>query len=117
MVIATYKEIKYSIPVLAGVVLDVAEVDFEVDFVEVEVTSVVDGFAEVVEVLDDEAVVELVVATGRHWPVIVSREIYISRRVHTVPRVVVCTHVARDTRSRAGPSYDLVSISRFVKNI
>ena len=84
----TYNEIKYSIPVLAGALLEVADVDFEIDFVEVEVTSVVDGFAEVVEVLDvvevfevvevldDEAVVELVVdvSTGRHWPAIVSRE-------------------------------------------
>lgn len=82
----TYNEIKYSIPVLAGALLEVADVGFEVDFVEVEVTSVVDGFdeavevldtvevLEVVEVLDDEAVLELVVdvSTGRHWPAIVS---------------------------------------------
>ena len=82
----TYNEIKYSIPVLAGALLEVADVDFEVDFDEVEVTSVVDGFdeavevldtvevLEVVEVLDDEAVLELVVdvSTGRHWPAIVS---------------------------------------------
>ena len=71
---------------LAGALLEVADVGFEVDFVEVEVTSVVDGFdeavevldtvevLEVVEVLDDEAVLELVVdvSTGRHWPAIVS---------------------------------------------
>ena len=82
----TYNEIKYSIPVLAGALLEVADVGFEVDFDEVEVTSVVDGFdeavevldtvevLEVVEVLDDEAVLELVVdvSTGRHWPAIVS---------------------------------------------
>ena len=76
----TYNEIKYSIPVLAGVLLEVADVGFEVDFVEVEITSVVDGFdeavevLEVVEVLDGEAVLELVVdvSTGRHWPAIVS---------------------------------------------
>ena len=80
----TYNEIKYSIPVLAGALLEVADVGFEVDFVEVEVTSVVDGFAVLVEVLvdealvgevvDDEAVLELVVdvSTGRHWPAIVS---------------------------------------------
>lgn len=77
----TYNEIKYSMPVLAGALLEVADVGFEVGFVEVEVTSVVDGFAEVVEVLDDEVldsevldgevVAELVVDvwTGRHWPV------------------------------------------------
>ena len=78
----TYNEIKYSIPVLAGAVLEVAVVGFEVGFVDVEVTSVVDGFTGVVEVLDDEglddgAVVELVVVdvpTGRHWPAIVSGE-------------------------------------------
>ena len=65
---------------LAGVLLEVADVGFEVDFVEVEITSVVDGFdeavevLEVVEVLDGEAVLELVVdvSTGRHWPAIVS---------------------------------------------
>jgi len=39
-------------PVLAGALLEVAVVVFEVGFVEVEVTSVVDGFAEVVEVLE-----------------------------------------------------------------
>ena len=50
--VVTYNEIKYSIPVLAGAVLEVAVVGFEVDFVEVEVASVVDGFADVVEVLD-----------------------------------------------------------------
>lgn len=48
----TYNEIKYSMPVLAGALLEVAVVVFEVGFVEVEVTSVVDGFAEVVEVLE-----------------------------------------------------------------
>ena len=48
----TYNEIKYSMPVLAGAALEVAVVGFEVDFVEVAVTSVVDGFADVVEVLD-----------------------------------------------------------------
>lgn len=72
----TYNEIKYSMPVLTGAVLEVADVGFEVGFVEVEVTSVVDGFTKVVEVLDDEVldgevVAELVVdvSTGRHWPV------------------------------------------------
>jgi hypothetical protein len=45
--VVTYNEIKYSIPVLAGAVLEVAVVGFEV-----EVASVVDGFADVVEVLD-----------------------------------------------------------------
>jgi hypothetical protein len=77
----TYNEIKYSMPVLTGAVLEAAVVGFEVGFVEVEVTSVVDDFTEVVEVLDDEVLdndvldeevaVELVVdvSTGRHWPV------------------------------------------------
>ena len=51
-------------PVLAGALLEVAVVVFEVGFVEVEVTSVVDGFTEVV----------VDVATGRHWPMIISRE-------------------------------------------
>jgi hypothetical protein len=85
-VAVTYNEIKYSMPVLAGAVLEVTLVAFDVDFVEAEVTSVVDGFADVEEVLDDEVldgeavddetVVELVVdvATRTHWPaIIVSR--------------------------------------------
>jgi hypothetical protein len=58
--VVTYNEIKYSIPVLAGAVLEVAVVGFEVDFVEVEVTSVVDGFADVVEVLDVVEVFDVV---------------------------------------------------------
>jgi len=58
--LVTYNEIKYSIPVLAGAVLEVAVVGLEVDFVEAEVTSVVDDFAGVAEVLDVEEVLDVV---------------------------------------------------------
>jgi len=71
--LVTYNEIKYSMPVLAGAALEVADVGFEVDF-ELEVTSVVDGFTDVVGVLVDDVLVEEV--AGIHWPKIVSREVY-----------------------------------------
>ena len=73
--IATYNEIKYSIPVLAGAVLVLADVETEADFVEVIVASVVDNFNEVVEVLVDDTVVALgfdVSTPGIHWPEVVS---------------------------------------------
>ena len=74
--------------VLAGALLEVADVDLEIGLVQVEVTSVVDGFVEVgevldvvevldvEEVLDDDAMVGLLVdvSTGRQWPAIVSGE-------------------------------------------
>jgi hypothetical protein len=66
-------------PVLAGAVLEVALVAFDVDFVEAEVTSVEEVLDDEVldgEAVDDETVVELVVdvATRTHWPaIIVSR--------------------------------------------
>jgi len=69
-----YNEIRYWMPVLAGAVLEVAVVGFGVDFVEVEVTSVVAGSTGTSEVLDDEAVVDLVVDPGTHWPEVVSGE-------------------------------------------
>lgn len=72
--VVTYNEIKYWMPVLAGAVPEVAVVGFEVDFVEVEVTSVVAGSTGASEVLDDEAVVDLVVNPGTHWPEVVSGE-------------------------------------------
>jgi len=71
--LVTYNEIKYSMPVLAGAALEVADVGFEVDF-ELEVTSVVDGFTDVVGVLVDDVLVEEV--AGIHWPKIVSGEVY-----------------------------------------
>jgi len=43
--------------VTAGAALELVEL--EVDFVEIEVASVVEGFTEVVEILDDEVFVEL----------------------------------------------------------
>lgn len=73
-IVVTYNEIKYWIPVLAGAVPEVAVVGFAVDFVEVEVTSVVAGSTGASEVLDDEAVVDLVVDPGTHWPEVVSGE-------------------------------------------
>ena len=74
--VVTYNEIKYWMPVLAGAVPEVAVVGFEVGFVEVEVevTSVVAGSTGTSEVLDDEAVVDLVVDPGTHWPEVVSGE-------------------------------------------
>jgi hypothetical protein len=71
----TYNEIRYSMPVLDGAALELVDVEIGVYLVEVEVASVVDGFAEVV---DDEALVELgfdVSVPGMHWPDIVSEEL------------------------------------------
>jgi hypothetical protein len=68
----TYKEIRYSMPVPDGSALELVDVEVEVGLVEVEVASVVDGFAEVVDV---EALVELgfdVSVPGMHWPEIIS---------------------------------------------
>lgn len=68
----SYNVIKYSMPVLDGMALDLVDVEIEVDLVEV--ASVVDGLAEVV---DDEDLVELgfeVSVPGTHWPTIVSEE-------------------------------------------
>jgi len=75
-ILCTYNEIKYSIPVLAGAALELEDVETEVDLVEVEVASVVDGLIEVVDVLDDEDLVELgfdVSTPGTHWPGFVSK--------------------------------------------
>ena len=89
--------------------LEVADVDFEVDFDEVEVTSVVDGFTVLVEVLvdealvgevvddevlDEEAVVELLVdvSTGRHWPAIVSGEVRGCGLTYCANCSGTCTH-------------------------
>lgn len=94
MVVA-YNEIRYSMPVLAGAVPEVAVVGFEVGFVEVEVTSVVAGSTGVSDVLDDEAVVDLVVDPGTHWPEVVSGESdERAPREHTVPIIQGCTHIA-----------------------
>jgi hypothetical protein len=68
----TYKEIRYSMPVPDGAALELVDVEVEAGLVEVEVASVVDGFAEVVDV---EALVELgfdVSVPGMHWPEIIS---------------------------------------------
>lgn len=56
VMMSPYNEIRYSMPVLDGMALDLVDVEIDEDLVEVEVASVVDGFTEVV---DDEDLVEL----------------------------------------------------------
>jgi hypothetical protein len=76
----TYNE--YSMPVLDGAALELVDFEIEVDLVEVEVASVVDGFTEVV---DDEASVELgfdVSVPGTHWPEIISEGFVGCRRTY-----------------------------------
>jgi hypothetical protein len=71
----TYNEIRYSMPVLDGAALELVDVAIEVGLVEVEVASVVDGFAEVVDV---KALVELgfdASVPGMHWPENISEEL------------------------------------------
>jgi hypothetical protein len=89
-------------PVLDGAALELVDVEIEVDLVEVEVASVVDGFAEVVDV---EALVELgfdVSVPGMHWPGIISEELVDIGRTYCSMRFELGTRSL--TRKQSCPS-------------
>lgn len=69
----THKEIRYSMPVLDGAVLEIVLVEPVVGLVDGEVASVVDDLVELMVVFGEEDVVEVglgfdVSAPGTHWP-------------------------------------------------